>query len=466
MRRTLTAARELLASTPVPQTSRAMSTPGGLLGFGRRSTRAELAAYGSVGTLFVIVSQLAGGTARAEWHLYRKRVDQRRVYGPAQDNRTEVTSHQALKVMQRPNEFMPWQEFAETSQMHVDLTGRSWWVIEHTPETSMGRIPVGMWPIRPDRIVPVPDPEEFISGYVYIAPDGERVPLTRDQVIEIKMPDPDDPYGALGPVQSILREIDAAKYSAEWNAAFFKNSALPGGIIELERSLNETEFQKMVRRWRESHQGASNAHRVGILEFGKWRDVQMSMKDMQFEQLRHVSQDLIREVFAYPKFLLGEPEGSNRASAMAAEYVEARRLLVPRLERFKSALNVDFLPLFGDTGAGLEFDFESPVPDDEEADVAHLKGRADAAAVLVAAHFDPDDVLEVVGLPPMRVKEPAPPPPVLVPAPAPPADPAEPDGEPAEDPDGIAARWRAIMAAEGLTGAVLNGHARTGRIRR
>jgi HK97 family phage portal protein len=471
MRDTVSALRDLFARAPVPYTS--ASSAAGLfgvaLGGGGRSRGSELAQYGQLGTLFAIVSNLAGGTARAEWCLYRKRTDARRRYGEAQDDRIEVRQHQALKVLERPNPFMPRQEFVETGQQHVDLTGEAWIVVERVGQRAdgSGGIPVGMWPVRPDRMAPVPDPEEFLSGYVYTGPDGEKIPLGIDEVIMIRMPDPSDPYRGLGPLASVRTDVEAARAATEWNRNFFRNSALPGGLIEVDKQLSDTEFATMLTRWRESHKGVSNAHRVGILEQGKWRDRQMSMRDMEFTALRGISREVIREAYSYPKFLLGEPEGSNRASAMAAEYVEARRLLVPRLERWKAALNYDFLPMFGAAAEQLEFDYRSPVPDDPEQDVALLKGRADAAAALMGiagVKLDFDQVLEVVGLPPIDSEE-ATPPPALVPAPAPGEPPAEPGNEPPGDddeaPEGVAARAREILRAGGLTSAIMNGHSFT-----
>jgi hypothetical protein len=65
--------------------------------------------------------------------------------------------------------------------------------------------------------------------------------------------------------------------------------------------------------------------------------------------------------------MLGLSEEVNRATAQAAEYVFGKWLIVPRLERIKQALNDEFLPLFGPTTKGLEFDYESPVDDDADA---------------------------------------------------------------------------------------------------
>jgi len=459
LRTTVETFRSLFASrVPTPYSGRVAGMLGGLGPALGGDKVAQMGAYGSVSTLFAIVSNLANGTASIDWHLYRKRTDARRRYGPhPEEDRTEVLVHQALKVQQRPNPFMPWQEFCETGQQHLDLTGEMPWAIEY-----VGTIPVAMWPVRPDRLTPVPDREEFLSGWVYRSPDGELIPLELKELVFTKLPNPLDPYRGMGPVQSLMVDLDSSRYSADWNRAFFANSAQPGGIIEVDTSLNEPQFKQMVARWRESHQGVSNAHRVGILEFGKWKDVSFSMKDMQFAELRNVSREIIREAFSYPRFMLGEPEGSNRASAMAAEYIEARRLLVPRADRIKGTLNHDYLPLFGATGENVEFDYDSPVPDDEEAAAKILNERVDAFSKLLAAGVDPVDAAMVACLPEMTMLEPEPVPPQLVPAaPGDPAEPADPGLE-----DDVAARARQLLASGGLARAIMNGHSFTSGGRR
>lgn len=462
MRTTVGALRELFAAVPTPYVGRA-GVNMWQAAADRGDRLAQLEAMGGNGTLFAIVGNLANGSARVDWNLYRKKTDARRRFGPPTDDRTEVLVHQALNVWNRPNPFMPRQELVETVAQHLRLVGEGWMVVEY-----VGSVPAALWPVRPDRIAPIPDPKDFISGYVYSSPDGEQVPLDTSEVIFIRQPCPWDVYRGMGAVQTILTDLYSAAYAAEWNKNFFLNSAMPGGIIELEHTLNDTQFKSMLARWRESHQGVSNAHRVGILEMGKWKDRQFSMKDMQFSELRGVSREIIREAFAYPQFLLGQPEGSNRASAMAAEYVEARRLLVPDLERFKAALNFDFLPLFKATGENLEFDYQSPVPADEDQEAKTTLTKVQAWQILVTEGADPDEALEAVGLPPITV-EPPPPPPVLAPVPPPapgeddepgdegppPADPAQGDDEPAED---IAARARALLAAGGMARGILNGH--------
>jgi HK97 family phage portal protein len=306
---------------------------------GRGDAERQMRAMGSVGTLFAIVDRLANETARVEWKLYRS------AKSGHEDDRVEVTSHAALTIWNKPNPFFTRSEFVETFQQHLDLTGEGWWIVGRNPR--MRSLPLELWPVRPDRMMPVPSTNGFLAGYVYLGPDGEQIPLQLDEVIQLRRPNPLDPYRGIGPVQSVLADIDSAKYSAEWNRNFFINSALPGGILQVDKRLSDNQWNEMVQRWREQHQGVAQAHRVAIVEQGQWIDATYSMRDMQFSELRGVQREIIREAFAFPKSELGTADDVNRANAEAGAVMLARGHTVPRLERIKGALNHDFLPLFG-----------------------------------------------------------------------------------------------------------------------
>ncbi|MDX2513848.1 phage portal protein [Streptomyces stelliscabiei] len=356
---------------------------------------AQMRAMGTVGTLFAIVNRTSNATAQVEWKLYRKHASGR------PEDRVEVTQHAALDLINKPNPFFTRQELIETVQQHIDLTGEGWLVVARSPRSN---IPLELWPVRPDRIAPIPHPIDFISGYMYTAPDGREIALRVEDVIQIRMPNPLDPYRGMGPVQSILTEIDASRYSAEWNRNFFLNSAEPGGIIEVPNGLSDGEFDELRERWNEQHKGVANAHRVAILEHGTWKDRKYTQRDMQFAELRSISRDVMREAYGAPAFVLGEVGDVNRATADASKALFAEQLTVPRLERFKGAFNNDLLALYGkDTARLLEFDYEDPVPPDAEARNAELKAKAEAAKHFVDMGFEAKSVAEALGLPEMEV---------------------------------------------------------------
>lgn len=386
----LSNAARTATATPVPFASRAASYSRGLFG-SSRTAEGQMRAMTATSTLFAIVDRTANATALVDWKLYRKAKSGR------DEDRVEVTSHAALNLWRKPNNFMPRQEFVESFQQHFDLTGEAWWVIARHPGVST---PLELWPVRPDRMTPVADRDTFLKGYIYTSPDGEQVPLELDEVIQLRRPNPLDPYRGLSPVLSILPDLDTARYAAEWSRAFFLNSAQPGGILEVPVHLSDDEFDEMRERWNEQHKGVNNAHRVAIVEHGaKWADRTISQRDMQFVELRGATRDAIREAYGISKTAIGDFEDINRASALAAKSWFAEQQTVPRLERIKAALNHELLPLFGATSAGLEFDYENPTPPDPETEAVTLTARANAAAALRTAGYDPAGVLSAVGLP-------------------------------------------------------------------
>lgn len=360
----------------------------------------EMDAYNKVGTLYAIVNSLAHDTSSQCWHLFKKQTDSRRTYAYDYGDQKEIIDHPAIKLLNKPNPFMTMQLFIEISQQHLDLTGEAWWCV-----VSEYGVPYELWPLRPDRMTVVTDPNNYLTGYIYTTPDGQKVPFTPDQIIQLKSPNPLDTYRGTSPVQSILPDLEASRLSSEWNRNFFKNSALPGGIIQVEGNISDEQFYQMMTRWREQHKGVQNAHRVAVLDNGgKWVPTAFTMKDMQFAELRDLSAQTIREAFGFPKFMLGDVTDVNRANADASEYMYAKRMLIPRLERIKQALNVQLLPLFGSIGSGIEFDYDSPEPEDEQMEMAERLNKAQAAKTLVDAGYDPEEVLNVVGLPPMKHK--------------------------------------------------------------
>lgn len=386
---------------PVPYVSKWRSTFSSLVGQRSYELTAQLEMYSEIGTLHGVVSKLANTTSLVPWKLYRVKA-----YPDPDADRPPVRRHAALMVQARPNPFMPWQEFCETSQQHLDLVGEAWWVIVRSALT--GGTPIEMWPVRPDRMRPVESNTDFISGYIYTSPDGEQVPLSRDDVIMLRYPAPLDIYRGMSPIPSLSADLDAETAQRSWNAAFFRNSAQPGGVVEVERRLQDDEFEEMTKRWKQQHQGVSNAGRVAILEQAKFTPFHYTQKDMQFVETRGLTKQAILDAYGFPKFGLGDVDDVNRASATAALALIAQTLTVPRLERIKAALNYEFLPMFGATANGVEFDYDSPVPPDAETDNATVVAKTSSLKTLTDAGFDADEACDVVGLPRMKFEKPEP----------------------------------------------------------
>lgn len=392
--------KTLMDRVPTPYVSQAQTAARGIGNFTDDPNQSDpkrlLDLYGAVSTLFAVVHATSEATGRVGWRLYRKSAS------GAPEDRVEVTAHPALVVWNKPNEFYTRQEFVESIQQHVDLTGEGWWALSRDERMpSLG--PSEIWPVRPDRMHIVKHPTEFLTGYIYRGPDGTEVPLDKDEVIQIRMPNPNDPYRGLGPVQALLSTVVGQRAAMDYNRNFFINGAGPGGIIEFPEELDDDEWRRFKRRWDASHQGVANAHKIATLEGGaRWVERNYSYKDMQFTELTGVSRDLIREAFLIHKHILGQSDDVNLANALVADEAFAERVIIPRLERFKGALNNDFLKQFPGT-ENLEFDYDDPRPKNAEAINAERASKTTAFSTLVLAGVSPVDAANVVGLPVMNM---------------------------------------------------------------
>jgi HK97 family phage portal protein len=390
---------------PIPFANRWNAQGGLLYGSGLQDRFTQLQAMGTQGTLYAVVQLLSTGSqALGDWGLYRKNQDGRVRYTTSDrgsDQREEVLQHLALKVWKQPNPFMTGAEFREIGWQFMELVGEWYWVMDRGP--SGEGPPIEIWPVRPDRMEPVADKDKFLIGWVYTGPNGEAVPLAASEVIQLRYPCPTDIYRGMSAVQALLADIDTAKYSAEWSRNFFLNSATPGGIVQFAKRLSDEEFNEFTARWREQHQGVARGHRVGVLEQGAiWVPNTYTMKDMQFIELRGLSANNIREAYRIHPSMMGMVEDVNRANAETAEQVHIRWHEVPRLKRQRIALNEKFLPMYGETGKRVEFDYEDPSPASAEDANEELNAKSTAAQRLQAAGWDPTDILEVCGLPAMN----------------------------------------------------------------
>lgn len=389
--------------------------------------------YATDSTLYPIVSALAQDTGAVDFGLYRPGESGK------DEDRVEVLpgQHPAVDLFENPNPFYSRSEFVEAGQQWIDLVGECIILVEY-----IARVPVRLWVMDPAKFTPVkgdilktPLAQKFLLGWVYTADNGIQISLSTKEILQIKLPNPRDPWRGIGPVQSSLVDIDSSRYSAEWNRMFFVNGASPDGVVQLEDSFSDDEFNDFTTRWRESHQGIGNAHRVAVLENNaQWVPNAFTHRDMMFAELRSQSSDFIRKAFRFPKTMLGDTDTANRAVAEAGEYQYGKWLITARANRWVSMLNNRLMPLFGETPAGaprkpgnaLEapapsknperrvaavtgapyWDFEPVVESDDQVEADTVYARAQALNVLIQGGFNDEDATAVVGLPPMRWEKP------------------------------------------------------------
>ncbi len=304
--------------------------------------------YGEIGWLFAVISKIAVGVSDSRWRLYK---------GSDRSERSQVAEHPILELLDYVNPFLTGAESLELTQMYIDLCGECFWVMNFNGLKE----PAEIWIPQPSRMQIIPSKEKFIQGYVY-QNGTEKTPFTANEIIHFKLPNPSNPYRGLSPTQAISIDLDSEYYAGRWNRNFFYNSARPDGVIEFEDTLTDEQYEKLKLQWSERHQGVNKAHHVGLLEGGgKYKQIQISQKDMDFHAMRILNRDAILGVFGMPLSVMGITENVNKANAEAGEYTFARWIVKPRLNRIKNKLNEQFIPLFRNS-KNLELDYDEVVP--------------------------------------------------------------------------------------------------------
>jgi len=400
----------LINRAPVPYTGSKQNWYGGP---GRKyGATGQMDAMGASATLFSIVNRTSTSVAAETWHLHRRAAgsvcefEQPDGEPCGTKNVAHVPRHPAQVVLGRPNAFYTTAETFESGQQHVDLTGEGWLVMPR-----IGGMPAELWVARPDRMVVVTDPRDFLVGYIYCGPDGHEVPLKRQDVLLNRMPSPLDPYRGLGPVQTIMQQVAGTSMSAEWNTNFFRNGARPGGIVKLSRKMNDAEFEQLVERFNYDHKGPANAGKTAFLEDGEWQDVKpLNMRDMQFVETANLNRDTVLLAFGISKFAVGVVDDINRATADAAKAWFGETLTLPRLNRWRGLLNNDFLPQFPgwdpnpDSFGHVWFVHSNPVPADRVQALAEKTASVQQFVALIGAGVKSADAAELCNLPPLTME--------------------------------------------------------------
>jgi HK97 family phage portal protein len=164
--------------------------------------------------------------------------------------------------------------------------------------------PVALYPLLPSHMTVDRDDSGDIV-YAYRSDKGV-VKLRRFDVLHIPALGFDGLIG-YSPIAMAKQAIGAAIAVEEYGAAFFKNGANPGGVLEHPGVIKD--IQRVKDSWNAGFQGSVNAHKVGILEDGmKFHPIGIPPNEAQFLETRKYSTNEICRLFKVPPHLVGDLE--------------------------------------------------------------------------------------------------------------------------------------------------------------
>ena len=286
----------------------------------------------------------------------------------------EIHEHPVLDLINKVNPYMTKHDLFNATQTYKDLDGNCYWFLAREDRADGKGEVKEIYILRPDRVQIITDKENplLIKGYAYKQSNSAPIVFEPTEIIHHKNFNPNGnhplPSKGMGVVEAAYSSVFTDGQMRVYNAAFFKNSARPDGMLipSGDSAMSPEEYTRLKEEWNEEHQGSENASKIAILQGGlKWQDISRSQNDMQFIDQKRFNRDEIMAIFRVPKTLVGITEDVNRANADAAIYVFSLKTIKPLMQAIVDTLNEFLLPNFGDDR--LRFEFKSPVPDDRDA---------------------------------------------------------------------------------------------------
>lgn len=228
-----------------------------------------------------------------------------------------------------------------------------------------------------------------------------------DEVITLSMNV--NPYNILqgySPSVAAKKWATIDDYIAEYQAAQFRNGAVPAGQFVITAPTVE-EFDKIADSMEQHFRGAHNSgnilyvHRPTSEITGKpevaqieWVPFAQTNKELTLDAIYKQANTKIDNIFGVPEEIKGHISNSTYASAEVADYVFSRRVVYPKLVKIYAKLTHEFNRVFGGLGFALSFHYDMPMLTDTR------KIMAEALKILLECGFTYESAVAALRLPP------------------------------------------------------------------
>jgi len=171
-------------------------------------------------------------------------------------------------------------------------------------------------------------------------------------------------YG-FSPVQAIQQVLEVLIQSTRWNKEFFKNNAIPDGIIGLEGA-NPESMKKFKSSWMKEVKG--KAHKLLFHNTkATFASFTGSARDMEWLEGQKWYFHLVFGIFGVSPTEAGFHENTNRSTQEGQERITVKNAIKPYLKVFEKAITKNIIKeILQDEDSGLEFKFQPKDHTEEE----------------------------------------------------------------------------------------------------
>lgn len=205
-------------------------------------------------------------------------------------------------------------DFLEQKMLHLAVGGASY--------TEKARNRLGetaeLYEWSPDLVTPVPDKtgRRRIKSYKFTSQSGGQVELPRDDVIPVKVYNPDSPYRGFSFVSPMKIDLSADIKAARYNRSFLQRGAKISGFLKPENGdLGDDEWRRIKAEFTALYSGPDRAGDVAVLPSGlDFRELGTNPKDLDWEVLRKWVREVAAGGLGVPPILIGNFDAASYAN--------------------------------------------------------------------------------------------------------------------------------------------------------
>ena len=292
--------------------------------------QAYLKQYGDATWVYTCIYRIATKGAGIPLKLYRK------TKSGEQLSYEEIHTHPLIDLLETVNPTIDGYDLREATIAFEELTGNAYWLLD----MFVNGKPTEIWPLNPYRVRVIPDPKDYVAGYIYEYAPGKQVRFDKNAILHFKYFNPTDDYYGLSPLSAGRVAVETQRHGDLYNYNFFQNSAEPRGILSTAQPLSPEQRNRIGAAWKSMHGGVRNAHKTAIFEAGmEWKQTSITQKDMQFIDQKKMTREDILGVFGVPPALVGIFEYANYANSQEQRKIFWEDTMMPKLKKMENVIN-------------------------------------------------------------------------------------------------------------------------------
>lgn len=219
---------------------------------------------------------------------------------------TEKPGDPVRRLLMRPNKTMDEASFFKALIVSLDISGLFYAEIERGPL----KLPIGLHPLNPAQVAPVPDAEGTIVSYEW--KDGnKKVTIPAADMLVKREYDPASRFQGLSRLAVCLGTVDADTAQTDYVRAFFNNGGQPSGILKLKgRKLTGTrgqeEAESIKAQWRAKYgRQWGRQHDIAVLdEDADYQRLGANLNELNSETMQAITESRICMTFDIPPLII------------------------------------------------------------------------------------------------------------------------------------------------------------------